>query len=381
MKVSRRKFLEASATAVAAAHTKAEFQEVETVEDGPRSKGFSPLPLRGSSDFEALESLEVSDAMKKAIGEAPRGQITCWGLPFQVQRPLVLKNETLTETVAAINAEWLIFLHTADIEAVEPNEQGLPRERRGQGRLAEHVADYTIVFRDGTEVREKISRRHQIGMFQRHWGENCFQAVAHTKPRPVQPVHERVRLGLKSGEWGRGETRVDTADQGTWVNWLWAWKNPHPEKEIVSLRFEPKTGLVILFGVSAGYATSQPLRWQSRRKAILRLPKGVEFDFTLGDDGLLSQIQLDMGQVISAEPVRKYPDEEWSNTYNNKVPEISKSEIQIEYTAHQDARFHLASGEAIPVSSLRPGSAAGSSSDAGSSSADGRSRVHPPARS
>jgi hypothetical protein len=59
-----------------------------------------------------------------------------------------------------------------------------------------------------------------------------------------------------------------------------------------------------------------------------------------------------MGQVISAEPRRIYPNEEWAGSYNNKVPEVSAREVLIEYCAHPDARFHLEDGSRIAVSEL-----------------------------
>jgi hypothetical protein len=100
------------------------------------------------------------------------------------------------------------------------------------------------------------------------------------------------------------------------------------------------------------------LRWQTRRKAVLKLPEGVEFDYRVDARGLRKQIQLDMGQVISAEPVKIYPNANWSATYNNKVPETSQREIQIEYAAHADAKFHLPGGRTVRVSELSEGKTA-----------------------
>ena len=90
----------------------------------------------------------------------------------------------------------------------------------------------------------------------------------------------------------------------------------------------------------------------------MKLPLGTRFDYTLGQLGLLSQIRLDMGQVISAQPRLLYPDHEWSNTYNNKLPEVSKDQVVVEYTAHPDARFHLTGGNVIPVSEVVAGQGA-----------------------
>jgi len=39
-------------------------------------------------------------------------------------------------------------------------------------------------------------------------------------------------------------------------------------------------------------------------------------------------------------------------TYNNQIPERSESEVLIEYTAHEDACFHLVDGQVIPVAQV-----------------------------
>jgi len=58
-------------------------------------------------------------------------------------------------------------------------------------------ADYVMLYQDGTQERAPIRRRRQIGAFQRRWGENCFEAVAHSKPRPVRArTSNCARLGV-----------------------------------------------------------------------------------------------------------------------------------------------------------------------------------------
>ncbi|MCK5463094.1 MAG: hypothetical protein KAI95_08755, partial [Bacteroidales bacterium] len=86
-------------------------------------------------------------------------------------------------------------------------------------------------------------------------------------------------------------------------NWLWAWENPHPEKQISGFRFEPKNRTsIVISAISAGQVTSNPLRWQARQKAVFSIPEDGKFDPAMTGDGLLSQVQLDMGQIISALP-------------------------------------------------------------------------------
>ena len=335
MTVSRRHFLE-SAAVVSAAGVVGMAESADVAGDGPASTGFTPVALAGNTSIDDLAQAGLSEEMVRAASKAPRGATVSWGIPFRIDRPVVLKDGPVTEKTPGLKAEWLVFLHTADSRPVEKDERGLIRPMRGEGFLAEHAADYVIVYTDGTEVREKIRRRHQLGAFQPMWGENCFLAVAHKKPHAIRPVHEQPSMLVDAGGelgWGSAETRADSADRDTWVNWLWAWKNPHPEKEIAALRFEPKSGLTVLSAISAGSATSEPLRWSTRKKAILTLPEGGRFDHKIDSRGRSKQIQLDMGQVISAVPRSLYPNEDWSATYNNRVPEISAREVIIEYTA------------------------------------------------
>ncbi|UCC64324.1 MAG: hypothetical protein JSV36_04515, partial [Anaerolineae bacterium] len=318
-----------------------------SVQDGPISPLFVPLPFRGNVTLSELPGVGPSEEMSAALEHAPSGDCVAWGIPFAIGDVVVIRDDAVSLELGPTQAGWLVFMHTSDLRPVEPGPGGFISPMRGQGQLAEHAADYVIRYADGTEKRASIRRRHQIGAFQRGWGENCFEAVAHHKQRPLRAAHEQL-----NPDWGRTQTRGTAADNGPWVNWLWAWQNPHPGKAIVGVRFEPVSGLVVVSAVSAGDASSLPLRWQPRRKACLTLPPGETFLPEMDDHGLLQQIRLDLGQVISAAPRAIYPKETWEETYNNQVPERSENEVLVEYTAHPDACFHLSDGQVIPVQSV-----------------------------
>ena len=344
---TRRAFLEASAIAVSALAADLPSSSGEE----PRiavAKGFSPILLKGNVTFADLGNAGLSETLSKAVSEAPRGSSVSWGIPFQIDRPLLLNSEPVTEETQRLKAGWIVFQHTTDVKPIVQDSHGFIRPMRGEGYLGEQVADYVMVYADGTEARQSIRRRHQVGMLQRRWGENCFQAVAHLKPYTVRPFWEQPSLDVST----RAEMQVRQPDFGSWVNWLWAWQNPHPEKEIAALRFEPIAGAIILSGVTAGNANSEPLRWQTRQKAILKMPEGVAFDYDIDRTGCSKQIQIDMGQVISVEPRLLYPNRDWKNTYNNQMPEKPGREVLVEYSAHPDARFHLWDGTTIPVAAL-----------------------------
>ncbi len=323
------------------------------VQDGPSSPHFVPLRLKGAhiyEGFESLPSLGVSPEMAAALEHAPTGDCVCWGIPFVIGGVVMVRDDPIGIELPTTTAQWLVFMHTSDIRPLLPGPGGFISPMRGEGHLAEHAADYVILYADGTEERVAIRRRHQIGAFRRRWGENCFEAVAHHKPHPVRAHHEQGASG-----WGWSQTRVDVADEGPWVNWLWAWQNPHPDKAIAGVRFEPRSGTIIVSAISAGSASALPLRWRRRRKAILRLPSGEPFRPDLDERGLLQQIQLDLGQVISARPRLLYPNDAWEQTYNNQLPRQSENEVLIEYTCHPDACFHLWDGQIIPVAQVEVG--------------------------
>jgi hypothetical protein len=323
--------------------------------DGPASASFVPLPLNGNVAKSELDAVDgISEQMLEALKHAPSGACVCWGIPFEAgsgpnPSVVLVADRSVSVDLKPTCAQWLVFVHTSDLRPIEAGPKGLISPMRGQGRLNEHAADYVILYEDGTEERLAIRRRHQIGAFQRRWGENCFESVPHRKPHPIRASHEQL-----IPDWGRSQYRCKAADDGPWISWLWAWQNPHPDKAVVGMRCEPVSGTIILSAISAGEASALPLRWEPRRKAVLKLPDGEAFAPELDEQGLLEQIQLDMGQVISATPRPLYPDA-WAASYNNQIPERSGDEVLIEYTAHPDASFHLSGGRTVPVVELQGG--------------------------
>jgi hypothetical protein len=316
--------------------------------DGPQTLAFAPISLAGGHDLAQLrQTPDLAETTRAAVDHAPWNQVTAWGLPFEVHSGFVVSHQSLSIAFALTTAPWLVFMHTAELAPLSGDTHGMIRPMTGEGRLNQHMADYVILYGDGQEERLPVRSRHQIGAFTRRWGENCFQAVAHHKPQPVRPHHEQMTTG-----WGASQTRVNTGDRVPWVNWLWAWKNPRPTVPIVGIRLEPQNGVVILFGLCAGTASSHPLRWEPRKKAVASLPSDFAFEGDLSPDGLLDQIQLDMGQVISAQLQDVYPDD-WSGSYNNQLPQVAHDRILIEYTAHADAAFHLWDGSIVALADVQ----------------------------
>jgi hypothetical protein len=317
--------------------------------DGPVSPHFYSMVYQNQITPEALEASNlISQEMRDAVKHAPLGSCVCWGIPFQVNGFIQLADQPVKLHFPGVKARWLVFMHTSDIRPMPRDRFGLVvPPMRGEGQLNEHAADYVFLFDDSTEVRCEIRRRHQVGAFTRRWGDNCFQAVEASKPKPMRAAHEQL-----CEPWGDSQTRNQGWEYGPWVNWLWAWENPYPEKTLVGLRIEPVTGVLIISGLSFSNVIEQPLRWRRRQKALLTLPEGDAFNPLLDKEGRLAQIQLDLGQVISGRHRQIYPDQEWQDSYNNQLPEHSDREVIIEYTSHPEACFHLPGQKLLPVSKV-----------------------------
>lgn len=312
--------------------------------DGPCSPLFYSLRFNGNMQIGDLPCTSVSEAMKEASVQAPTGQCVAWGIPFHIDKVILIDRELVIIEITPVRARWIVFMHASDVMPLETNRSGFISPMRGEGRIGEHIADYRILYADGTKVETPVLRRHQIGSFQRRWGENCVQAVPHRKPQPWRSEGEHP-----TADWGRSQRRVMAADKSPWLYWLWAWENPNPAKAILGFEFMPLSGAIIISAISAGDASSSPLRWRTRRKMVLQLDEEKTTSSTQGEKGTQRRIQLDLGQVISASPRPFYPESSWPHTYNNQIPRISENEILIDYTSHVDARFHLAENRMIPV--------------------------------
>ena len=231
--------------------------------DGPASTLFKPLSFKGNASLETLADHSASPEMVSASEHAPHGSCVGWGIPFQAGETVFISDQTVTVQIEPTSAHWFIFLHTADRQPLPRNPDGFISPMSGNGHLGEVFATYIILYADGSEARVEQRGRHQVGPFQRNWGEHCFQAVAFQKPFPMAAMYEQHQPTF----WGLTQTRVAQPDLGQWTSWLWAWENPEPEKAVVGFRFEPGSNRVLISAISTGDTASYPLRWQPRTKA------------------------------------------------------------------------------------------------------------------
>ena len=142
--------------------------------DGPGSSLFVPLILRGNAPLTKLADIGISAEMSLALKHMPGGDCVSWGIPFEIGDVVAITSQVVTVELSPTMAQWLVFMHTSDLRPVKPDPGRFISPMRGVGQLAEHAADYVMLYTDGTEERVPIPRRHQIGIYQSHWCENSF---------------------------------------------------------------------------------------------------------------------------------------------------------------------------------------------------------------
>jgi hypothetical protein len=190
--------------------------------DGPWTPNFTAVPLDGNVGFDTLPKAVLSEEILEAAAHAPRGTGAAWGLPFTVDLPILIREFPVAATIPETQAEWLVFMHTSDRRPLTANEDGFFSPMPGEGHLAELAANYVIPYDDGTEVTAPVHRRHQMGAFQRTWGENCFQAVAHQKPRAehAASIISGDIDALEMTSWGDLYSGISPYSLSDWYRYL-----------------------------------------------------------------------------------------------------------------------------------------------------------------
>ena len=246
----------------------------------PRCK---PLSIDGKYYLTDLSATPVSDKFTQQAKNAPQGEQLFWGMPFHIDRVHLIYDHSVQFGFSEIKTRWLCFLHTDSAEEIpllKNTFYGMADiARHGTGLLNKLAVTYFILYSDGSEEKYEIRNRHQINTGNPLWGENCFQAVPHQSPF-VYAHESPAAWGIKQ-QVHVNPDRVPSEE--TYINWICAWKNPYPKKSIVGIRLEPspeneRKSCVVLSGLTACDTDETPIRWKSRQKFLLCLPRGIEID-------------------------------------------------------------------------------------------------------
>ena len=331
----------------------------------PPSPHFTPLPLATAfnADRRTLDGgLAIrGESVPDWSGTTAFGPRVYRGIPFELGEPgganvvlLAPGSGDVRIDLKPVRATYLVVLH-----AVEDSESTAPRGMEplplvpGAGHdrgnaLGLQVAEYILVYADGTEAATPILRRFAIQ--QRHitWGASPFAAVPAAAPWVTTTATEDAVLGRAAQAlWGDSQERHNSGRDAVGENlWLYALPNPEPDKPIRALFLRPGTERAVVYGISATTLTDHPLRTTARRKLRLELPAGAALD-TIGEldsDSRSPRIAIDLGTVISARQALAYDAAAWPGAEPDIQPEPEATAVVVEFAAHPAGRLSVATG-------------------------------------
>ena len=315
----------------------------------PPSKHFTPIPL---DPFFNVERAELEEALQITRAEAYAGTQSFQGIPFSMGNPgrpnvLLLDGETIHIEVDGIQATYVLFLHAVENRITNYSEELANFDVDGN-ELGQAVSDYILEFADGSIATTPILRRFAIQQSHIGWGASPFAAVPDAKHCTFSSATEDQTLGRASQEqYGRGETRVRSGrDYNPKKLWIYALPNPEPHKLIQRIICTPREERSLIYAISHTRIDEHPLRPGVRRKLHLQLPADVHLNAV----GELEEIDLDLGQIISARAALDYDRDDWLGAAPNVQPTRSASAVVVEYSAHPQARLYVGTGADTYVS-------------------------------
>ena len=343
----------------------------------PPSPHFTPIPLTAYNADRARLSGDLqprSDAFPDWSLREAFGAQSYRGIPFtlgDMNQPnvILLDNDPVHIPLPEMMATYLVFLHAvADLPRQLAPGFGEIGPPPGAGdnlgnALGGHVADYTLVYADGSEEVTPVLRR--FATQQRHitWGASPFAAIPAKGPYVFNLATEDFLLGRTAGQpSGRAETRHDSGRPiESEMLWLYALPNPHPERTISGITLAPRAERSLVYGITATTLEDHPLRPGVREKVRLTVPEGVTLNalHELDVDSRTPAIGIDLGVVISAREALDYDHAAWEGDPPDVQPSPAERAVIVEYAAHPAARLSVAGPDSQVLTAAISGDAAG----------------------
>ncbi len=304
---------------------------------------------------------EIGEGLKAL----PAGQQTFWGIPFDLGPVEGNCWLTLEHTGATIRlsgtASYLVVTHFCD-ESHDPEGRTQPADYKAGEvtRPGEHLADYVLVYADGSEHRQPIRRRFEVGEAMVVWGQWAFAARSHTEDEPRD-----LRGPYPAGQWGFYQTSVgQSPDPGPLRYWLYALENPHPDRELAAIRLSP-TGAdrLAVAGITLYHGHEHPLRHRRLESFRVALPEPALPDNV--------ETEVDLGIIARRYAVPAFDPDRWLEDQprgwgEEAAPPQLITQLLLDVTANPDATLRVDEREV----DLRP-----VYEDGQGQSADGQVRV------
>ncbi len=236
----------------------------------------------------------------------PAGRQTFWGIPFDLGSAegngwLLLEQSGKGSTIPlSEKASYLLFAHFCD-ESHDPEKKMQPVDYKVGDitRPGEHLANYTLIYSDGSEHAQAIRRRFEVNEALISWGQLAFAALPHLENGPVD-----WRGPCPTRQWGWYQTGVAELRLESLLYWIYALENPHPEKSLAALQLEP-TGAdrLVVAGMTLYHGRENPLRRRRLESLRVTLPQT-----TLASE---AEVNIDLGVIARRYAIPAFLPQQW----------------------------------------------------------------------
>ena len=326
---------------------------------------FNPVSLAPVANSAISEARYWGAKTAGAVAGLPVGSQTFWGIPFEFTAPtdehdlLVLAGTSAVEIEVGASGSHLVFAHFCD-ERASTTVAGQSADYSNPVITApgEHLADYVVVFEDGSELRQQVRRRFEINQVQTRmqsgFSSRQHQGLSTIPFRGPYPDNTwgRWQTGVMIGDpptSGRTAARADGEGRsnppGSWT--IYALELPDSSVRIKSVRIEPTGATTFAIGAITLFdGHENPLR---------HLPLET---IELGGTGITAadgmQVDVDLGVIARQRDIQRFDSEDWLASPVRgwgEAPDDPEFSASVDLTASADATLSV-NGSEIEVGPL-----------------------------
>ena len=258
-------------------------------------------------DYEIIDISALCSAGTECLpGEDPLlGEQTMRGLPFSVGSPDGNSSAKCYISLAEGDSSITLPIGKTAHNVIFAHRQ-LETEQAANGPIGVHVADYVIRFEDSESVTVPIRERYEISAVGDRQGISRY-GVGYPYIAVTDQGDQLIpRYEGRFDETGRRQTEVVQA-QPKWY-WLWAWRNPTPDRVIESVEFVPHGHRFIVAGVTLGHVDEHPFSRAARRPVRVDLKDAEQAEIPFDLD-----VTIDRGERSYTHPLPEQSAEEFLN--------------------------------------------------------------------
>jgi hypothetical protein len=325
----------------------------------------TPLDLSAVRNAARQDDVSSWDGpVAEDLESLPDGEGEFWGVPFALgaaastESWIRLNEAGVQVPLGRCGITHIMFAHFCD---AEPGVSTQPGMTGMVVRPGEALATYALRYTDGSEEVQAVRRRFEINSTVA-WGQLAFAARPQESTQPAD-----INGPYPRGSWGHWQTGLNMQRARTASNyWIYALPNPHPDREIDSLRLAATSGVnVVVAGITLYTGKHHPLRHNQLESFRIVLPS--EFEGAAPDE---TPVSVDLGTLARKYAVPAFDPETWladeALGLGEKESSTSENTLIVDVTASPDASLDVA-GRTVPMESLY---------DTGtSSSGDGKVKV------